>query len=150
MKVKSFVAAIIAAMLLYGAVFAQSVTIGTATTGANLRAGPGTKYAVAGAIKAGQAVTVVGTSTDKAWYHLNDGHWVFAALVKVVGTATPAATNTATAKPTVTGTRPTNTPTKTPTITPTPTKTPLPTNTPTATAAPISEFKKSITSAIAS
>ena len=73
MKVKSLVAAILLSLLVYISVFAQSVTIGTVTVAANLRAGPGTKYVVAGALKAGDTVTIVGTSTDKAWYHLSDG-----------------------------------------------------------------------------
>ena len=48
MRLKSLIAAIVVAMLVYVTVFAQSVTIGTAIKAANLRTGPGTTFAVAG------------------------------------------------------------------------------------------------------
>lgn len=149
MKYKSLIAAFFAALLLYVSVFAQSAIVGTVTKAANLRAGPGTTYATAGVVKVGQSVTIVGKNKAGTWYHLSDGHWIASFLVKVIGTATPAAT------PTVTGTRPTSTPTATSTVTPTPTKTPvptftpLPTFTPTATVDPITDIKKTFDAALA-
>ena len=127
MKIKSLIIAIIGVLSLYAFVLAQSPLIGSVVKDANLRSGPGTTYAIMGALKPGQPVTIIGKNPTGDWYHLSNGHWVFGALVKVFGTATPVATAT----PTITGTRPTSTATATATKTPAPTNTPLPTLAPT-------------------
>jgi cytoskeleton protein RodZ len=53
----------------------------TVNTGANLRGGPGTDYAILGGLPAGQAIAITGRSADSTWYVLSDGSWVFAELV---------------------------------------------------------------------
>lgn len=115
MKYKSLIAATFAALFLYVAVFAQSALIGTVIKNANLRAGPGTTYAIVGTAKQGQTVTIVGKNNAGTWYHLDGGQWIATFLVKVAVT-TPAT------KPNGTPTKQAVTPTaKTePTLTPTP------------------------------
>lgn len=115
MKIKSLTVAIFAALFLYVALFAQSPIKGTITKNANLRDGPGTTYAIAGTVKAGQSVSIIGKSADDTWYQLSDGHWVAAFLVTVANaptstatiilpmkTVTPVWTPTATQAPTIT------------------------------------------------
>lgn len=48
---------------------------------ANLRAGPGTEYAIMGQAQAGQALEVVARNGAGDWYQLADGGWVAAFLV---------------------------------------------------------------------
>ena len=48
----------------------------------NLRAGPGVEYDRVGGINFGEEASVVGISTDGEWYLLEDGAWLFAALVE--------------------------------------------------------------------
>jgi len=62
--------------------------LATVRTGANLRAGPGTDFAVVGAAAAGQAVAIQAANPAGDWYQLSSGEWVFAELVSV---AEPAA-----------------------------------------------------------
>ncbi len=73
-------------------VFPQPATV---TRNANLRAGPGTSYAVAGSARAGDAVTLVGGNAAGDWYELASGEWIAAFLVEMdapaAETATPAA-----------------------------------------------------------
>lgn len=69
---------------------AISGTSATVLRDANLRAGPGTSYAIAGAAKAGQIVTIVGKNSDASWYHLASGQWIAAFLVKVKEAFSPA------------------------------------------------------------
>jgi hypothetical protein len=52
-----------------------------AASGANLRAGPGTNYPVAGAVKAGQALSLVGRNSAGDWLELAEGQWILAELV---------------------------------------------------------------------
>lgn len=130
MRIKSLVAAIFVVLLLYVVVFAQSPMSATVLKNANLRAGPGTTYAVAGTVKAGQTVTIVGKNDAGDWYHLNDNHWLAAFLVKVIGTVTP----TSTIAPTVAASTPTASPTST--VSPTLTSVPQPTSTAVATHEP--------------
>ncbi len=52
-----------------------------ANSGANLRAGPGTDYAVVGGVTAGQALDVVGRNQAGDWLRLADGRWIAAGLV---------------------------------------------------------------------
>ena len=47
----------------------------------NLRAGPGVEYDRVGGINFGEEALIVGISIDGAWYLLESGDWLFAALV---------------------------------------------------------------------
>jgi hypothetical protein len=116
-------AAVIAALLLCSIVtvsYAQStptkapiIAIGTVIRDANLRAGPGTNFAIVGGVKAGDKLNIVGTNAAKSWYNLDTGAWIAAFLVNLPsGTGTP--------PPTTPGT-PTPMPPAPPTATPTPT-----------------------------
>ncbi|MCE7986969.1 MAG: SH3 domain-containing protein [Caldilinea sp. CFX5] len=60
---------------------AQAATTGTVNRNANLRAGPGTTFAVVGGASAGQTVTIVATNTTGDWYQLETGEWIAAFLV---------------------------------------------------------------------
>ncbi len=87
--------------------------LGTVIRSANLRAGPGTKYAIVGSAPAGTAVRIAGTNKTGDWYHLSNGRWIAAFLVDRDGasaqapaapitpatTAAPVATATATPVP---------------------------------------------------
>lgn len=127
MKYKSLIAASLIAIFLYTAVFAQSTIIGMIIKNANLRSGPSTSYAVVGTVKAGEDVTIVGKDSSSSWYHLDDGHWIAAFLVEVVGTVTPSSTlrATKTPQPALTSIS-TPIPTTKPTQRPSSTSTPLP------------------------
>lgn len=59
-------------------------TGGTVTRNANLRAGPGTTYAVAGSLPARAKVQIVEQTKAGDWYKLEDGKWIAAFLVTVV------------------------------------------------------------------
>jgi hypothetical protein len=48
---------------------------------ANLRAGPGTDFAIIGSTTAGQPLTIVGRNPAGDWYQLGDGSWIAAILV---------------------------------------------------------------------
>jgi hypothetical protein len=54
----------------------------TVIANANLRAGPGTNWPVAGGVRAGIRITVVGQNLQGNWYRLLTGQWIFAALVR--------------------------------------------------------------------
>lgn len=117
MKRISLVAALFVALFFCCSliIFAQSAIVGTVTKDANLRAGPGTNYAIAGTVKAGQAVTIVGKNDAGTWYHLDNGKWIAAFLINTANNAPPA-----------TPTKPGNAPAKqTPVPTPAPTATPV-------------------------
>ncbi|HAJ37417.1 MAG TPA: hypothetical protein DCL15_17240 [Chloroflexi bacterium] len=53
----------------------------TVTTDANLRAGPGTEFAILGGTVTGQEINIVGRNADGTWFRLDNGGWVFGALV---------------------------------------------------------------------
>lgn len=53
----------------------------TVTVDANLRAGPGTEFDLLGGTVTGQEITIVGRNADGTWFRLDNGGWVFAALV---------------------------------------------------------------------
>ncbi len=53
----------------------------TAARGANLRAGPGTTFAIVGGASTGQSLEIVAQNADGTWYKLADGSWIFAQLV---------------------------------------------------------------------
>lgn len=59
--------------------------LGTVIRSANLRAGPGTKYAIVGSAPAGSAVRIAGTNKAGDWYHLSSGRWIAAFLVDTDG-----------------------------------------------------------------
>ncbi len=68
----------------------------TAVRAANLRAGPGTSYAVTGGVSAGQALVIAGQNVDGSWLQLANGAWIAAFLVSqsssTMSVATPVAT----------------------------------------------------------
>lgn len=66
----------------------QSVQTGTVTRNANLRAGPGTTYAVRGSARAGSPVRIVDTTAAGDWYELDSGQWIAAFLVRLDATPT--------------------------------------------------------------
>jgi hypothetical protein len=80
---------------------APGPTGATSTADANLRAGPGTQYAVVGGTTGGQALlgdlAPVGISADDQWIALANGAWIYAELVRgappglAVSAAPPAA-----------------------------------------------------------
>lgn len=55
---------------------------------ANLRAGPGTTFAVVGSAQPGDKLKVVGANADGDWYQLDTGTWIAAFLVELPGAAT--------------------------------------------------------------
>ena len=74
---------------------AAAQTTATATTNANLRSGPGTSFALAGTVTAGQTLTIIGQDATGNWLKLADGKWIAAFLVEQSTTAskpTPTAT----------------------------------------------------------
>ncbi len=62
---------------------AQVATTGTVIKTANLRAGPGTTFAIVGSAQAGQPVTILGTNAAGDWYQIGEGRWIAAFLVRV-------------------------------------------------------------------
>jgi hypothetical protein len=97
--------AMILALLLYWIVpvsYAQStptktpvIAVGTANRNANLRAGPGTTFAIVGSVKTGDKLNIVGTNAAKNWYNLDTGAWIATFLVTVpADSAPPAPTQT--------------------------------------------------------
>jgi hypothetical protein len=103
--------ALLASLLFVLVVSAQSIIDGTVNKNANLRAGPGTTYAIVGTAKAGQIVPIIEENAAGTWYHLDSGEWIAKFLVDVDVSTTPAPP-TATPLP---GT-PTATPTPAPTV----------------------------------
>lgn len=90
-----------------------SGTVGTVNKSANLRAGPGTSYAVAGGAKAGDKVKIIGKNADGSWLQLDNKVWIAAFLVNQ-GQTTAQSTQVsvqATPAPTTTAAAPTATPT---------------------------------------
>lgn len=79
---------------------AGAVTPPTVTVDANLRAGPGTTFAILGGTITGQQINIIGRNAAGDWFILDNGGWVSAALVAnppalatvpvVADTATPA------------------------------------------------------------
>jgi uncharacterized protein YraI len=67
---------------------AAASTGATAIRNANLRAGPGTGYAVIGGVRSGQPLTVTGANADGTWLQLADGVWIAAFLVNQSAGAT--------------------------------------------------------------
>ncbi|MEZ4736794.1 MAG: SH3 domain-containing protein [Caldilineaceae bacterium] len=64
----------------------QSPTTGAVNRNANLRAGPGTTYAIVGSARLGETVTIVDTNEAGDWYQLADDQWIAAFLVNTTST----------------------------------------------------------------
>ncbi len=62
---------------------ASTIVTGSIAQNVSLRAGPGADFAVVGNLKAGIPVTMVGASTNRAWYLLESRQWIAAALVNI-------------------------------------------------------------------
>jgi uncharacterized protein YraI len=58
-----------------------SRTLAEVAVAANLRAGPGTGFAIVGGVKAGDKIEVVSRTPAGEWYQLASGTWIFAQLV---------------------------------------------------------------------
>jgi hypothetical protein len=71
--------------LFSAAVFAQAVQVGVVNRNANLRAGPGTRYAIVGSAPAGTTVRIAATNRAGDWYHLSNGRWIAGFLVDFNG-----------------------------------------------------------------
>jgi uncharacterized protein YraI len=56
---------------------AQAVVI----QNANIRAGPGTTYAIVGKATTGQVLNLTAANANNSWYQLDDGNWIAAFLV---------------------------------------------------------------------
>lgn len=69
----------------------------TVNRNANLRAGPGTNYAIVGTVQGGQRLTLSGRTGDGAWYQLESGAWIAAFLVNSAGATQPTAALTSAA-----------------------------------------------------
>ncbi|MCL4860865.1 MAG: thermonuclease family protein [Caldilineaceae bacterium] len=57
--------------------------VATVVRNANLRAGPGTTFAVVGNARAGDQLIMVGQNAAASWYELDTGAWIAAFLVNV-------------------------------------------------------------------
>lgn len=55
----------------------------TVLRNANLRAGPGTNFAIVGSARAGDVVQIVGQNAAGNWYRLDTGAWIAAFLVRL-------------------------------------------------------------------
>ncbi len=87
----------------------SAVTGTTALRNANLRAGPGTNYAIVGNVRSADRLAVQGQTSDGTWYQLGDGRWIAAFLVA------PTVSTLPTVAPAVIAGLPTLAPTVTPT-----------------------------------
>jgi len=124
-----------------GTAMTGTAMTGTATRDANVRAGPGTAYAVVGSLTAGDKVQIVGTNSAGDWYKLDSGKWVAAFLVKVDAASMAVTMRTVTATPVR------STPQGTvsmPTTTPVPKVTPVPTATALAFSGPVASSEANV------
>lgn len=89
--------------------------IGTATTGVNLRAGPGTNYDKVGVLKQGDTVEIQRKTSDSGWYQVktatDDIVWVAAAYVSTEADVDVIPTVSAPDRPTKPAVAPTASPT---------------------------------------
>ncbi len=83
------------ALLLFAQTMLAQATA-TVDKNANLRAGPGTTFAIVGSVKAGATVTIIGSNEAGDWYQLEDAKWIAAFLVKSVIEDVPTISGTAT------------------------------------------------------
>ena len=81
----TLVSTFVICVLFWGTALAQAPTAGTVNQGANLRAGPGTSYAVIGGAPQGQSVDIVESNAAGTWLQLSSGEWIAAFLVDVAG-----------------------------------------------------------------
>ncbi len=65
----------------------------TATQTANLRAGPGTAFALKGSVKAGQPLSIVGRNAEGDWLQIAGGAWIAGFLISNVPASVPVARN---------------------------------------------------------
>ena len=63
---------------------AEQVVLATVNTDANLRNGPGLDATIVDSAPAGTQVTIVARSDDDQWLQLDNGNWIFAALVDLL------------------------------------------------------------------
>jgi uncharacterized protein YraI len=101
----------------------------SALVNANLRAGPGVEFDLAGSLTAGQAITISGRNADASWYRLDIGSWLRSDLVAnaPLSTTIPLVNEGAIALPTPTRRAGVGLPTATPRPTQPPSATPTPT-----------------------
>lgn len=102
----AFFAALLVLIVVSGALHSQSIPLpstGTVRYVSNLRAGPGTTYAIVGTADAGQRVTVFDCNEGCTWYQLLTGEWIYASLVQL--DVSPSLTPTPTLPVPVTPTR---------------------------------------------
>ena len=69
------------AVLIPTATPAVQATCSQANSNANLRAGPGTGYAVVGSVTQGQCLTITGRTEVGDWFQLSNGNWIAEFLV---------------------------------------------------------------------
>ena len=62
----------------------NQVVIATINTDANLRNGPGLEATIVDSAPAGAQVTIIDRSDDEQWLQLENGFWIFAALVDIL------------------------------------------------------------------
>ncbi len=74
------------------AVTPSSASGATALRNANLRAGPGTTYAIVGDVRTGEALDVQGRNTGGTWLQLRNGNWIAAFLVNQASAPQPIVT----------------------------------------------------------
>jgi uncharacterized protein YgiM (DUF1202 family) len=77
------------------------------STNANLRAGPGTEFAIVGGTIIGQELDIVGRNADSSWYQLRSGGWIATPLIVIPpdpNTVPVIRTNQVTSTTSVTGT----------------------------------------------
>ncbi len=79
---------------------------GLANVNANIRAGPGTEYMIAGSAPQGTRLTITGRNEDGTWLQLASGNWIYAPLVdpaqlQIMDSPTPAQPAPAVALPEV-------------------------------------------------
>lgn len=79
-------AALLVVCCLWTFAWAQAAKTGIVNRNANLRAGPGTTYAVVGRVTQGQTVTIVSTNTAGDWYQIAEEQWIAAFLVDISNT----------------------------------------------------------------
>jgi N-acetylmuramoyl-L-alanine amidase len=75
--------------LIQATLLAQAITDATAQRDANLRAGPGTNYAVIGRVRKGQPLEITGKNTDGSWLQLANKAWIATFLVHQPSIAPP-------------------------------------------------------------
>lgn len=95
--------ALLLSLISFSVASAQSYT-GTVTKRANLRAGPGTTFAIVGKANIGDTVIIVDQNAAGTWYQLEDEKWIAAFLVVIeeeISSDEPAQVATATPQPTV-------------------------------------------------